>query len=69
MKFDTISMFPDGGSSLGKIMDDISPIFSNFQKRLAKNYIIIYKHYEADNIAVVFHIFHKSQNYGRLFQK
>jgi len=41
MKFDTISIFPAGGSFLGKTMDNISPIFDSFQKRLAKNYIII----------------------------
>ena len=67
-KFDSISSIPDGGTFLINILDDISPVFSNVQRRIAKKYIIIYKHFEEDNIAFISHVFHETQDYGRLFQ-
>ena len=67
-KFDSISIIPDGGTFLINILEDISATFSKFQRRRAKKYIIIYKYFEKDNIALVTHVFHETQDYGKLFQ-
>ena len=63
-----ISMVPDGGTNLIDILDDISPSFATFQRRIAKRYVVVYKYYKGDNIALVTHIFHQTQDYGKLFQ-
>ena len=67
-KFDSISSLPDSGTFLINILDDISPVFAMVQRRVAKKYIIVYRYYEEDNIAFITHVFHESQDYGRLFQ-
>ena len=67
-KFDSISTIPDGGAFLGNILEDISPLFSKFQRRLAKKYVIIYKYFEEDSTALVTHVFHETQDYQKLFQ-
>jgi len=67
-KFDSISAIPDGGTFLINVLDDISPVFSTVQRRIAKKYIVIYKYYEDDNFALVTHVFHETQDYGKLFQ-
>ena len=67
-KLSTISTFPNGGTLISLVTNDISEEFSNVQKRIAKNYIILYRYYEETNIAYVSHIFHQTQNYGEIFQ-
>jgi len=49
-------------------MSDISTTFTKFQKRLAKNYVIIYKYFEENDDIIISHIFHQTQDYGKIFQ-
>jgi len=68
-KFDHISTTPVAGTFLINILDDISPILSKFQRRISKKYIIIYKYFKDDNIALITHVCHETQDYGKIFQK
>jgi len=68
-KFDIISTIPGGGTFLINILDDISSTFSKFQRQIAKKYVIIYKYFKDDNIVLITHIFHETQDYGKIFQK
>ena len=67
-KLSTISILPNGGTYLSQVADDISVIFSNFKRCIAKNYILIYKYFEDQNIAYITHIFHQTQDYSKIFQ-
>ena len=68
-KFSTISTFPNGGTFILVLTDDISEEFSNLRRMSANNYIIIYEYYEEPDLVVIGHIFHQTQNYGKIFQK
>ena len=67
-KFSNISIFPNSGTFIALILDDISEEFSNIQRRLVKNYIILYKYYTEDDNVVITHVFHQMQDYGKIFQ-
>ena len=68
-KLSTISTFPNAGTFIILVSDDISEEFSNVQRRIAKNYIILYRYYEDTDIAFITHIFHQTQDYSKVFRK
>jgi len=67
-KLSNISIFPTIGTSVTDIASDISIEFKSFRKSLAKNYILLYVYKQTLNTAFVTHIFHQTQDYGKLFQ-
>ena len=68
-KVSNISILPNGGTSISAFCDNFAPRFSNLQRTLVNNYLIIYEYYDIDNSAVITHIFHQTQDYGKVFQK
>jgi len=68
-KLSSISTFPNSGTFLSKVVDDISEIFSSVQKRTAKNYVLLYKYFEKVDVVLITHIFHQTQDYIKIFQK
>ena len=69
LKFSTISTFPNSGTSLSLIAADISEACSNLQRIIAKKYVIIYEYYEEVDVVLITHVFHQTQDYGKIFQK
>ena len=67
-KFSNISIFPKSGTFIFSVLDNISEEFSNVQRRIAKSYVILYRHYEDSDIAYISHIFHQMQDYTKIFQ-
>ena len=68
-KFESISIFPNSGTSIVLIANDISKEFLDIRRRLAKNYAIFYRYYEDDENALITHVFHQMQDYDKIFQK
>ena len=66
-KFSTISTFPNGGTSILSF-DDIAVEFSNVRKVTADKYVILYEYHEENDDAVIQHIFHQKQDYGKIFK-
>jgi len=67
-KFNTIQNSPKIGTTITARFDNIADNFANIRKLNAKNYIILYVYREENSTALVTHIFHQTQDYGRLFQ-
>ena len=68
-KISNISTFPNGYAFILSLVDDVSEEFSEVRKVSAHNYVIIYRYYEDIDIAIITHIFHQSQDYGKIFQR
>ena len=69
LKFSTISTFPNSGTLLSFVTHDISEACSNLQRIMANQYMIIYEYYEEVDVALITHIFHQTQDYGKIFRK
>jgi len=68
-KLSTISLFPNSGTSVSSYISDIADEFSDIRKINAKNYILLYSYDENEiDIATITHIFHQTQDYGKIFQ-
>ena len=68
-KLSNISLFPNSGTSISSYINDTLDEFSDLQKINAKKYTLLYEYDEKKNIAKVSHIFHQTQDYGKIFQK
>ena len=68
-KLISISTLPNGYSLILSLVDDIAPEFLEVRKITANSYVIIYRYYESADLAIITHIFHQTQDYGKIFQK
>jgi len=59
---------PNAYSFILSLIDDIAEEFREVRKITANNYVIIYRYYDDDNLAFITHIFHQTQDYGKIFQ-
>ena len=67
-KVEKISFFPENYSLVSALLNDVSAEFKEVRKATVGNYVLIYRYYETLEIALITHIFHQTQDYGRLFQ-
>lgn len=67
-KLENISAIPTAYSLILSFIGDIAEEFLEVRKVTAKNYVIIYRYYEDDNLAYITHIFHQTQDYGKFFK-
>jgi len=67
-KLSNISTFPKSGILISTYISDVSNEFSSLRKINANNYTILYAYEEEIDIAFITHIFHQTQNYGKIFQ-
>ena len=68
-KVEVISDYPETGTKLASLVNDISPKFAETRRLTVNNYVIIYHFYKENYFALVTHIFHQMQNYGKIFKK
>ena len=62
-----ISVFPNSGTPITVLNKNIPVEVAGIRRVIAANYIILYEHFESEKLAMVTHIFHQTQNYGRIF--
>jgi len=67
-KLSSISVMPKSYAFLSSTINEMLEAFSEFRKVSVKNYILVYRYYEEDDIVVITHIFHQTQDYGKIFQ-
>lgn len=67
-KFSSISVMPKSYALLSSTMGEVLPEFFEFRKVSVNNYILVYRYYEKDDIALITHIFHQTQDYAKIFQ-
>jgi len=67
-KFSSISVMPESYARLSSTIDEVLKEFSEFRKATVNNYILVYRYYEDADLAVITHIFHQTQDYGKIFQ-
>ena len=60
---------PKGGTSILAFANNILEEFLDIRKLSAKRYIILYEYHENVDLAYITHIFHQTQDYGKIFQK
>ena len=68
-KLTSISTMPKSGTSILAFSSTILEEFQDIRKLTAKKYIILYEYYEDVDLAYISHLFHQTQNYGKIFQK
>jgi len=68
-KFETISVMPESGAFLSTLIDDVATEFFDIQRMTANRYVIIYDYRKEIDLIFVSHIFHQTQDYGKIFQK
>jgi len=67
-KLSMISTFPNSGTSITSYLNDVANEFSEIRKLNVGNYTLLYFYTEISDIASVAHIFHQTQDYGKIFQ-
>ena len=68
-KIEIITDYPETGTKISSLVDDISTGFELTRRLTVNNYLIIYNYYKEDNFALITHVFHQMQNYGKIFQE
>ena len=68
-KFETISTMPEVGAFLSTLIDDVAEEFFDVHRITANKYVIIYDYRKEIDVIFVSHIFHQTQDYGKIFQK
>ena len=67
-KFDRMEDYPEIGSRVNSSLNDVRNEFKNIRKITANNYLMIYDYSKESEITLIKHIFHQTQDYGRIFQ-
>lgn len=67
-KLNTIANQPKIGTTITTNIADVVKEFADVRKLTINNYIILYDYNEETSNALVTHVFHQTQDYGRLFQ-
>ena len=67
-KFDLMEDYPEIGSRINSSLDDIANEFHDVRKITANNYLMLYTYFTEFSVVIVSHIFHQTQDYGRIFQ-
>ena len=67
-KLEAISTFPLVGTPIMSYINDVSLEFESVRKLNIKNYTILYAYTDLHDLATITHIFHQTQDYGKIFQ-
>jgi len=67
-KISSLATFPNSGTTITTLIDNVAPRFSSVRRLNANDYVILYAYFEKIDIVLVTHIFHQTQNYGRFFK-
>jgi len=67
-KLNTIANQPKIGTIISANINDVAKEFSGVRRLGINNYIVIYDYNEEASTALVTHVFHHTQDYGRIFQ-
>ena len=63
-----ISTMPKIGTSILVLSNSILDEFLGIRRLTAKRYMILYEYHEDVDLAYVSHIFHQTQDYGKIFE-